>query len=151
MARRSVGPRRSDSLRTYVRSTRIIGGVSVLVLSAAAPFRAVLGAPTHTPRVNAKWRYTVRASDLRGSPIRATITVEVIDPFGGVHPAQYDNTNKNIVNRPFTGVFRDYNQFPPESRGLKLTLRVIVRAEGAKIVLTTGSRRSERAAAGARP
>jgi hypothetical protein len=35
MARRSVGPRRSDSLRTYVRSTRIIGGLSVLVLSAA--------------------------------------------------------------------------------------------------------------------
>jgi hypothetical protein len=35
MARRAVGPRRSDSLRTYVRSTRIIGGLSVLVLSGA--------------------------------------------------------------------------------------------------------------------
>jgi hypothetical protein len=35
MARRTVGPRRSDSLRTYVRSTRIIGGVSVLVLAGA--------------------------------------------------------------------------------------------------------------------
>jgi hypothetical protein len=35
MARRSVGPRRSDSLPTYVRSTRIIGGLSVLVLSGA--------------------------------------------------------------------------------------------------------------------
>jgi hypothetical protein len=41
MARRTVGPRRSDSLRTsdplrtYVRSTRIIGGISVLVLSGA--------------------------------------------------------------------------------------------------------------------
>ena len=35
MARRIVGPRRSDSLRTYVRSTRIIGGLSVLVLSGA--------------------------------------------------------------------------------------------------------------------
>src|SRR5260221_1833322 len=35
MARRTVGPRRSDSLRTYVRSTRIIGGLSVLVLSGA--------------------------------------------------------------------------------------------------------------------
>jgi hypothetical protein len=28
-------PRRSDSLRTYVRSTRIVGGISVLVLSGA--------------------------------------------------------------------------------------------------------------------
>ena len=35
MARRTVGPRRSDSLWTYVRSTRIIGGLSVLVLWAA--------------------------------------------------------------------------------------------------------------------
>jgi hypothetical protein len=35
MARRTAGPRRSDSLRTYVRSTRIIGGISVLVLAAA--------------------------------------------------------------------------------------------------------------------
>jgi hypothetical protein len=35
MARRSVGPRRSDSFRTYVRSTRIIGVLSVVVLSGA--------------------------------------------------------------------------------------------------------------------
>jgi hypothetical protein len=33
--RATGGPRRSESLRTYVRSTRIIGGVSVLVLAAA--------------------------------------------------------------------------------------------------------------------
>jgi hypothetical protein len=35
MARRTVGPRRSDSPRTYLRSTRIIGGISVLVLAGA--------------------------------------------------------------------------------------------------------------------
>jgi len=35
MTRRTLGPRRSDSLRTYVRTTRIIGGLSVLVLAAA--------------------------------------------------------------------------------------------------------------------
>src|SRR6516225_9667815 len=35
MARHTVGPRRTDSLRTYVRGTRIIGGVSVLVLLGA--------------------------------------------------------------------------------------------------------------------
>jgi len=35
MARQSVGPRRSDSLRTYVRATRIIAGLSVLVLAGA--------------------------------------------------------------------------------------------------------------------
>ena len=35
MARRSVGPRRSDSFRAHVRTTRIIGGISVLVLFGA--------------------------------------------------------------------------------------------------------------------
>jgi hypothetical protein len=35
MARRSVGPRRSDSRRTFARSTRIVGGLSVLVLAGA--------------------------------------------------------------------------------------------------------------------
>jgi hypothetical protein len=35
MARRTVGPRRSESPRTYLRSTRIIGGLSVLILFGA--------------------------------------------------------------------------------------------------------------------
>jgi hypothetical protein len=35
MARRTVGPRRTDSHRTYVRGTRTIAGLSVLVLSGA--------------------------------------------------------------------------------------------------------------------
>jgi hypothetical protein len=35
MARHAVGPRRTDSLRTYVRATRIIGGLSLLVLFGA--------------------------------------------------------------------------------------------------------------------
>ena len=35
MARRTVGPRRTDSFRTHVRATRIVGGLSVLVLLGA--------------------------------------------------------------------------------------------------------------------
>jgi len=35
MARQAVGPRRTDSLQTYVRATRIIGGLSLLVLFGA--------------------------------------------------------------------------------------------------------------------
>jgi len=35
MARHAVGPRRTDSPRTYVRATRIVGGLSVLVLAGA--------------------------------------------------------------------------------------------------------------------
>jgi hypothetical protein len=35
MARHALGPRRTDSFQTYVRATRIIGGLSVLALSGA--------------------------------------------------------------------------------------------------------------------
>src|SRR4051794_7700998 len=35
MARRTAGPRRSESFRTYVGSTRVVGGLSVLVLFGA--------------------------------------------------------------------------------------------------------------------
>ena len=100
----------------------------------AAPFRAVLTAATHTPKVNAKWYYTIRATR-NGKPIRATLTVQIVDSFGGVHAVQFDNTTKNIVNKPFTGTFRDYVQLPPESRAFKVTLRAIVRAAGGRITL----------------
>jgi hypothetical protein len=103
---------------------------------AAPAFRATFTAPTHTPKANAKWYYTVRVRNLQGKPIRATITAQVVDPFGGVHPVQYGSTTKNITNRPFTGVFRDYVQFPPESQGLRVTFRAIVKALGGKRVLT---------------
>ena len=41
MARRTVGPRRSDSARTYQRTTRIVGGLSVLALAGAVAWDLV--------------------------------------------------------------------------------------------------------------
>ena len=118
--------------------TRLLITVLALVLTpaaAAAPFKATLTAPTHTPKVNAYWFYTIHATR-NGKPIRATVTVQIVDTFGVVYPVQYDNTTKNIVNKPFTGIFRDYVQFPPESRGFKVTFRAIVKAPGGKVTLT---------------
>jgi len=109
--------------------TRLLIAVLALVLTpsaAATPFKATLTAPTHTPKVNAKLYYT----------IHATATVQIVDSFGGVHPAQFDNTTKNIVNKLFAGTFRDYVELPPESRGFKVTLRAIVRVAGGKVTLT---------------
>lgn len=107
-----------------------------LVADGAIAFRATFSAPTHTPKVNAKWFYVVRATDAAGKPVRATITAQLVDPFGGVHAVLFGATTKPIVNRRFTGAFRDYIQFPSESQGFKLTLRVTVKALGAKRVLT---------------
>jgi hypothetical protein len=103
--------------------------------ASALPFKAVLKTPPAQPRVNVKWYYTVRVTDRARHLIRAAITAQIVDPFTGAHPVQYDATKKNIVNRPFRGVFRDYLTFPRESRGFTLRLRITVRAKGAKTVL----------------
>ena len=106
-------------------------------LAAAAPaFKATLTASTHTPKVNAKWLYSVRVTDAHGKPIKATVTSQVIDPLGGVNPVEFGCCKRFVINHPFTGVFRDYVKFPPESRGYRLTFRVIVKALGGRRTLT---------------
>ncbi len=111
----------------------VLAAFALLVPSAPAapPFKATLKAPTHTPKTNVKWFYEVRVTDLAGKPIRAKVTMQVVDTFGGVHPVEFGPTTQQIVNHPFTGVFRDYAIWPLESAGFKLTFRAIVTAKGA--------------------
>ena len=108
--------------------------------AAALPFKAKLHGATHAPKVNTKWFYSVRVTNLAGKPIRARLTVQVKDPLGGVYPVQFGPTTKNITNWPFTGRFRDYITWPPDSKLSDslggLVLRATVKARGAKVVLT---------------
>ena len=67
---------------------------------------------------------------------RVRITVQLVDPFGGVHPVQFDCCKRNIVSYPIMGLFCEQVEFPPESRGFKLTLRVVVKALGSTAVRT---------------
>lgn len=99
--------------------------------TALVPFKATLKAPAANPQVDVKWWYSIKATDLKRRPIRATLTGKVIDPFGGVHPLDYGPSEPEvpITNRPFRGTFRDYITFPPESRGFVLTLRWTVKAK----------------------
>jgi hypothetical protein len=107
-----------------------------LVAGAAPAFKATLSAPTHTPKVNAKWPYVVRATDAKGKAVTGRITVQIVDPVGGVHAVEFGCCKQKFVtNRPFKGVFRDYVEFPPESQGFRLTFRVTVKALGGKRVL----------------
>jgi hypothetical protein len=101
-----------------------------------APFKATLTTAGHTPKVNARWAYSVKVTTAAGKPIAARITVQTKDPLGGVHPIEFFNVKKNIVNYPIKGVFRDAITWPPESRGIPLTLRVIVSAAGGRKVLS---------------
>jgi hypothetical protein len=95
-----------------------------------------LRAPTHSPKINAKWRYVVKLVDRRRRPVAGKITVQIVDPLGTAHAAQYDETKQNIVNRPFKGVFRDYVEFPSDARGFRLTFRVRVRVAKSRLEIT---------------
>jgi hypothetical protein len=103
--------------------------VATLVL-APPPFKVTLTAPTHTPRVNARWNYKVEAVDRAGRAVRGRITVQIVDPFGGVHPVEFGRTTRPIVNFRFAGTFRDWVEWPFESRGFRLTFRVTVTSAG---------------------
>ncbi len=93
----------------------------------AAPFRATLTARTHHPAINTRWPYAVKVVDAKGHPLRARISVAVVDPIGGVHPTLYYVSNtKYVTNIPFKGTFRDAVKWPPESKGYPLTFRVTV-------------------------
>ena len=99
------------------------------------PFKATLTAGTHHPTINTRWPYAVKVVDAKGHPLRATISVAVVDPLGTVHPTQFYVGTKYVTNIPFTGVFKDAVKWPPESRGYPLTFRVTVKVGTAKKVL----------------
>ena len=101
-----------------------------LVSLQAPAFKATLTAAGHSPKVNTRWAYSVTVKDKAGKPIAARITVRIKDPLGGVHPVEFFDVKKNVVNHPIKGTFRDAVNWPPESRGAVLTFQVIVKAAG---------------------
>jgi hypothetical protein len=111
---------------------------AALVLPAGAagapPFKVTLQASTHTPKVNTNWFYVVSVTKGRNRLVRATVTTQIVDPYGGVHAVEFGCCAKrNVVGHPFTG---DVVIFPPEAKGFRVNFRVTVRALGAKRVLT---------------
>jgi hypothetical protein len=100
------------------------------------PFKATLTTAGHHPKVNARWAYSLKVTNAAGKPVAARITVQTKDPLGGIHPIEFFKVKKNIVNYSIkNGVFRDAVTWPPESRGIPLTFRVIVAVSGKKRVL----------------
>jgi hypothetical protein len=124
-----------------VRSMLVAALVSVLLALAATPgagaasgLNVTLQAPTHTPRVGARWTYAVHAT-VGGKPVAGRITAQIVDPLGGVHPVEFGTTKKPIVDRPFTAVFRDFVRWTADARGIPLTFRITVRANGTRKVI----------------
>jgi hypothetical protein len=80
----------------------------------------------------------VKAVDLNrgGRLIPGRITVQIVDPLGNAHPATYDNTKRPLTNFRFPGVFRDYLQFPSDSRNVTLTVRIAVKTSKGQVTIT---------------
>lgn len=116
-----------------MRAKVILALLALTLVPAAAAvvgMKATLKAPAAQPQVDVRWWYSIRVTDLRGAPIRATVTAEIVDPFGNAYPVQFAwSKTKDIVNWPFKGTFRDGIKFPPASRGFTLTLRWKIKAK----------------------
>jgi len=110
----------------------IIVALGLLVVS---PLQVTLTASGHTPTVNTRWGYAVRATT-QGKPVSARLTAEIVDPIGGSHFVQFGKTTKNVRNWPFKGEFRDFIIWPRSSRGIPLKLRITVRTAAAKKIVT---------------
>ena len=122
----------------------VLPAALVLVASAGAAgrkaaFKATLVAAGHSPKVNTTWHYSVRVTDPKGHPIWATITSQIVDPLGAVHPVEFDGTGHNpfVKNYRFFGNFCDSAIWPTSSAvGVTLKFRtVIVTAQGRKVLV----------------
>jgi hypothetical protein len=102
----------------------------------AGQVKAALFAPTRAPKVNARWRYRIRVTDIRGRRLDGKVTVQIVDPLGQAHSVTYDDTKKPIRNMAFHGEFRDYVEYPRDARGFTLTFRVIAKTAKGSVTIT---------------
>lgn len=107
----------------------------VVTLLVTASLKVTVSAPSHTPRINTHWNYSVRATE-GGKLVVGKISARIVDPLGGSHPVQFGASTKNITNWPFRGVFRDFIIWPASSRGIPLKLRIVVRVGGVTKAVT---------------
>ena len=120
------------SVVAHAAGLALAGG---LLVAAPAP-NVALHAPGHTPKIKTHWNYSVTVTR-GGKPAAATITAQIVDPIGGVHPVEFGKSTKNIVNWRFTGKFSDFIIWPANSAvGLPLSVRLTLHSGGQTKVLT---------------
>jgi hypothetical protein len=109
--------------------------------AAAAPFKATLTAPTHSPKANALWRITVTARSNSGKSLRATADYQFLlhgQVVSRAHPSPNADPRSACAKAgncrhspwPFRGRFRDTLVWPARSAGIDLTFRVVVKVKG---------------------
>lgn len=111
-----------------MKTLAILGATGAAAL---ASLHVALTVPTLKPKAGTHWPYKVTATR-NGKPARGTVTAQIVDPLGGVHPVQFGANTKNVTRIPFTGTFKDYVIWPKDAIGFPLKFRVIVRSNGMK-------------------
>ena len=106
-----------------------------LAAAAAGSLTVTFHATTHAPKVNAHWPWSITATS-GGKPVPGTVTAQVVDPVGGIHPVEFGGVKtKFVTNVKFKGTFRDFVIYPPISKGIGVTFRVTVKtALGKRVV-----------------
>ncbi len=103
---------------------------------AAGSLHVGLTTTTAKPKAGAHWPYTVTAT-VDGKPAKGTVTAQIVDPLGTVHPVQFGANTKNVTKIPFKGTFKDWVIWPKDAIGYPLKFRVIVVAGGKKHIAST--------------
>ena len=114
------------------------GGSGGKTSPAAPSLKVVIAGPTAHPRADAKWPYSVTATDSSGKHVSGKLTVQIVDPIGNAHAVTYDNTKKPVKGFPFHGTFHDYLQFPKQALGFTLTVKATVKSTEGTAVGTFG-------------
>ena len=88
-------------MRLMRRAILFLGLVALVAAASSSgasklPFKAKLTAAGHAPKAKSTWRYHVRVTDLKGHPISARITSQIVDPLGTAHLARGE-TNPGIA------------------------------------------------------
>jgi hypothetical protein len=93
-----------------------------------SPIRVTIAAPTHHPRVNAKWPVTVHVSNAAGKPVTATLTMRIL--YGGSPVGKVDNGRVYRIVGSWKEKKGQEITWPTASRGQRLQFQAIVRAQG---------------------
>lgn len=131
-------------MRLMRRAILLLGLVALVVAASSSgasklSFKATLTAAGHAPRAKSTWRYHVRVTDLKGHPISARITSQIVDPLGTAHLVEFDGTGHNpyVKNYRFFGNFCDSITWPASAAvGVTLRFQTMITTAHGRTVLT---------------
>jgi len=120
----------------FVFALLLVAVPTAAATATTATPRVVFRATTHTPKVNARWPWSIVVTTPAGRLLPATVSVTIVDPIGGVHPVEYGCCKGKFITDVTTrGRFADYVQYPPTAKAYRLTFRVMVKTRlGSRVV-----------------